>query len=78
MAHGKFEGCPSYVEYFWDLALNGGNEDRVIDDVVYTYVNIDKEDHGLYPELPENKYIVVWEDDQGFVHHSFTNAISED
>lgn len=77
MSFGKFEGCPSYVEYFWDLALNGGNEDRVLDDVVYTYLRIDPEDRSLYPALPENKYIVVWESEQGFIHFSFTNEVPE-
>jgi len=78
MAFGKFEGEPSFVEYFWDLVLNGGNEDRVLDEVLYTYVVIDKEDRNLYSALPTNKYIVLWESEQGFVHHSFVDAIPED
>jgi hypothetical protein len=78
MAFGKFEGEPTYTEYFWDIALGGAGHEVYLDDVEYTFINVEQEDRDLYPELPVQKYIVVWETEQGFVCHSFANALPED
>jgi hypothetical protein len=76
MAFGKFEGEPPFTEYFWDLILGGcAGQEVTMDGQLYSYVTIDKEDRALYPTIAKNKYIVVWETEQGFVCHKFADYI---
>lgn len=66
---GKFEGEPDYVEHFWNQEEDsiidepGSNEGRVF---VLTH-----EDREKFPDLEAAFTLVLWEDDNGFVHHYF-------
>lgn len=71
VAPGKFEGEPIYVPYFWDLVLDGNSNDTIDDDGnLYSEILISREDRERFPEIPEGSKIVLWEDSNGFVHHS--------
>lgn len=61
---GKFEGCPDYAAYFWDLALNG--EGDTVGDM--TMIVVEPEDRVLYPELEDAFAVKLREDDNGFVY----------
>jgi hypothetical protein len=61
---GKFEGCPTYVPYFWDLVLGG---DGGWDDQDNSVVEITKEDIQKFPALRGHQKITLREDSQGFV-----------
>lgn len=65
VAHpGKFEGCPPYIPYFWDLYLNG-EVDRDNGDILGW--DITAEDRALFPELKGRRTVRLRETDSGFV-----------
>ncbi len=61
---GKFEGCPAYVPYFWDIYLDCG-PDR--DDGKALGFDIDQSDKAIFPELRKRRTVKLIETDQGFV-----------
>jgi len=61
---GKFEGCETYVPYFWDLGLNG--EADVDDGTIFRF-RVSKEDKLKFPSLKNRKWVALIETDQGFV-----------
>ena len=62
---GKFEGCPVWAVYFYDLLLDGGADSD--DDGVATF-RITAEDIAEYPELAGASGVMLREDDSGFIH----------
>jgi hypothetical protein len=66
---GKFEGCPIYAPYFWELSLDGGIPDEnVLEDIdVYT-MDVEAEDRAIFPELTSVDMVSLWEDDNGFIY----------
>lgn len=73
---GKFEGQPSYVEYFYDLTLQGDQDYTFIDshDLQIDVINIDSTDRAREPDLEGETHIVIYEDEQGFVGHELANG----
>lgn len=63
---GKFEGEPDYVEYFYDIGMEGGADED--DGEVWTF-EINADDIRQFPELRGYKYIDIEVSDQGFVYH---------
>jgi len=61
---GKFEGCPVYVPYFWDIYLNGF-ADR--DDGNYLGFDVTAEDKTEFPELKRRRTVRLVEIASGFV-----------
>lgn len=62
---GKFEGEPRYVPDLWHVYLDGGADEDV--DGTLKFIITD-EDRTHYPELASVEYVILWEDDNGFVH----------
>ncbi len=64
---GKFESEPVYAPYFWEWQGNGAETlydgDRPVDVFL-----VDGEVRASFPELAEVHAVLLWEDDQGFVH----------
>jgi hypothetical protein len=71
---GKFEGCPEWAPYYWDLSLEGGHDsgEEDTDGVFVVAFSVTAEDVGRFPELDGLDEIRLWEDDQGFVHTETT------
>lgn len=67
---GKFQGEPTYVPYFWEQFLDGG-ADQELDDGTLLFL-INDQDRALFPQLANATRILLWEDANGFVHHSCT------
>jgi len=65
---GRFEGEPYFVPFFWGLTLEGLHDEQL--GSLFKVV-IRREDKMLFPELKEEFDLFLWEDDSGFVHHSF-------
>jgi len=75
---GKFEGEPPYVPYFWDLGLEGFEDDiqHGEDGILYSTFYVTKEERDLWGDLLEGiKSVCVWEDDNGFVYHSVNEEL---
>ena len=73
---GKFEGEPDYTTYFWDFVLDGGGDETFydIDGKPVDMFRLDETDYEEFPELEGDKYLVIWEDDNGFVNsQTFTS-----
>jgi hypothetical protein len=69
---GASEGEPHYVPYYWETGLDGifSFETASDDDPPLAFgFNLDASDHARFPELLEGQVLLVWSDDQGFVHH---------
>ena len=64
---GKFEACPVYAPYFWDLYLNGAWDEYDCDENI-TWFTIDTDDTSSFPELSEYVRVGIWEDGNGFVY----------
>lgn len=62
---GKFEGEPAWAPSFWDAALNGFADD---DDGVRFAFWPDPADRREWPELAGVAKVLLWQDEQGFVH----------
>lgn len=63
---GKFEGEPEWVVFFWEAVLDGCGEDTEDGSVT---VHVEDADKKQWPELQDVTDAVLWEDDNGFVHH---------
>jgi hypothetical protein len=73
---GKFEGCMLFVPYFYDIVMNGGQDDTVyIDDVPEDIIYITKEDIAIFPELEGKKEIHLATDNDGFIHYFLTRTV---
>lgn len=62
---GKFEGCPRYVPYFWERALEGFSDDDGRGNIRIAVI---PEDKDIFPELKKRRSIKLRSDDQGFVY----------
>ena len=60
---GKFEGCPEYAPYYWNLYLNG----EAIETSGGGILKVEPEDLFVYPELKAGNEIHLTENDNGFV-----------
>ena len=73
---GKFEGEPEWAKELYDMMLDGSDEtyydenDRPID---YFAIDAIDADEMVAPEL-DNKHIILWEDDNGFVYTKVFNS----
>ena len=68
---GKFEGEMIYAPYFYDLALDGHQDDVRFDgDVQVDIFNISKTDTDHFNELSSDlgNTLELWQDDMGFVN----------
>ncbi len=66
----KFEGCFLYAPYFYELMLNGC-EDEITDDAdgnMVSVFDLTEDDKHLFPELLNCEQVQLWTDDNGFVH----------
>ena len=65
---GKFEQCPLYAPYFYDILMNGESDSQVIDDFgcIKDVFNVTQEDIKEFPELKGIKAITVSTSDDGF------------
>lgn len=68
---GKFEGEPSYVVHFWDGYMNGMCDEDDGETVTFILEDADFEE---FPALRTFQKIDLWEDSQGFVHHSLSTS----
>lgn len=66
---GKFENCPIYAPYFYDMLMNGMADEDYGGEA---YFDISDDEIEEYPELAGIKQIGLAEDDNGFIH--ITNA----
>lgn len=73
---GKFEGCPDYAPYFWDLVMNGESEYNEEQGV--HFVKIEPEDLILFPELEDEYEVQIFEDENRFIHCEPVKLVSED
>lgn len=70
---GKFEGSMVYVPAFWDLTLEGGEDEIEWDgDTLISIFHVTSEDRGIFPELQGAKTLEIWEDSFGFVWANLT------
>ena len=69
---GKFEGEPTYVPEFWETVLYGMADEEWENQsgVLISAVGVLPEDVVRFPDLDGVKEVLLWEDEQGFVHHS--------
>jgi hypothetical protein len=77
MSHaGKFESEPSWVELLWDLAM-AGFSDKTVHDGSLTFdgfvIDYKMAELTGYSEDPD-RYIVLWENDDGFVSHTVLSS----
>jgi hypothetical protein len=69
---GKFEGEPDYVEYFYEIILDGslmGEEFDFGEGEVYTLIILTKEDKQKFPEIADIYGICLTNSTSGFVGH---------
>ena len=72
---GKFEGEPDYVQGFWHDAMMGGSQDYSDEyGTLYSEIKIVNQERDLWPDLGNAEYIVLWEDEQGFVTHELFDS----
>ena len=80
---GKFEGEHISAPYFYDDSMNGcweymfadGPEDEETP-LLFVWTEISEEDRKEFPEIAE-KYVKLFESDQGFVSVEFTDICPE-
>jgi len=67
---GKFEGEPIHTVYFYDLVMDGAQDDTIYDeyDDAIDVFDLTREDYEMFPELVGYKQIQIAESEQGFVH----------
>lgn len=74
---GKFEGEPRWVEYFYDLAQNGEQDEEIVSKDG-TYYNVFKhltDEYDSFPELKGLYCVAIYQREDGFAcHHIFTSA----
>jgi len=68
---GKFEGCPAWVPMLWDRALSGFSDVSVHDGTMaIDAFKLDENIASLTGLEPDpNRYVALWESDDGFVTH---------
>lgn len=68
-APGKFEGEPSYAEYYWGAALDGAGDDVIsASGRTVSFFKVNRGDRILFPYIANGtRWVSLWEDDQGFV-----------
>lgn len=68
---GKFENEPVYCAAFYELGMEGCEDDfeEGEDGSMRLLFDIKDEDIKAYPELKGYARIAVWSDQQGFVNH---------
>lgn len=72
---GKFEGSPWSTIVFWERYLDGFVDDTLyLGDLPYSIFNLAPEDHGQLDIPPEYDYVVLWENEQGFVYADWMTA----
>jgi predicted GNAT family acetyltransferase len=72
---GKFEGCPEFVVDFWELAMDGGADS---DDGKRYEFKITVDDVTEHPgKLNVGDTLILWEDDQGFVHFEIEKRLTD-
>jgi len=67
---GKFEGEEPYVPYFYDMAMEGAQDDvSFVGDMQIDWFRIDSEDARMFPELEDEvgDWVGIAEDYQGFI-----------
>jgi len=61
---GKFEGCPEWAPYFWDISLDGFS-DNVNGSFMVEVLEPDKK---LYKVLENVREVFLMEDNNGFIY----------
>lgn len=61
---GKFQGGPIYGPYFYEIYLDGGDMEILNEGIL---IEVELLDILQFPELENVKYILLDEDEQGFV-----------
>jgi len=66
---GKFEGEAIYMPAIYDIYLDGCSDDHLVDDILYSFVNVDDDLIKEFPELEdrEERMVAFYERDDGFV-----------
>lgn len=67
---GKFEGEPAYAEYFYNLAMESGADETFLDSAS-TQIDVwrlEADDFDKFPDLINDEYVLLWEDEQGFIY----------
>ena len=66
---GKFEGEPEYTEYFYNESMESGADETFVDsnDVQIDAYKLENDDIEKFPELINEEYVLLWENDDGFV-----------
>lgn len=69
MNPGKFENEPAYTEYYWSLAMQGFSDDEIydLDDTPISVFKINPDDRAKHGFSEDTAYLILWEEDQGFV-----------
>lgn len=67
---GKFEGEPPYAEYFYNLAMESGADETFIDSggTQIDAWKLEQDDYERFPDLINDEYLLLWEDEQGFIY----------
>jgi len=67
---GKFEGEPEYAPYYYDLAMENGEDELVFDsdDTPVSIFYVSDEDREMFHIKPETHAILLWVSDDGFVN----------
>jgi len=76
-SHGKFEGEPEFAPYYWNLVLDGSFPSASDENYTYDYADVSAEERVAWPELEGVTGVVLFEDDQGFVHCSTVSVSFE-
>lgn len=76
-SRGKFEGEPEFAPYFWNRALAGFSSSASDEDRTYDYLAVTAEERTVWPELEGVTGVVLFEDEQGFVHCSTVSVSFE-
>lgn len=79
---GKFEGEQDYAEHFYQMSLEGADEEVEIDGVSVSIFDVWEDDVAKFPELAGRPRVAFYESDQGFWTEldmaSLEAAIAED
>ena len=68
---GKFEGEPRYVQYLWNVVLDGEGEtvdDPDRPDATMDLITLTDDDKRRFPALSRFDQALLWADDNGFVY----------
>ena len=65
---GKFEGCPIYIPYYWDLMMSGCYDADDGNKAIFMLADGITNDNEMWPELAGYGLLILWEDTNGFVH----------